>query len=107
MDVRGRSTYYAHIYRKVIKTNATFPVQLSPFVVAYFLCLLAESMSGPRPPPLRPLLSTSNLDLHGEADKVYKTSKPASRPFAQIGGSRCLGLQRRQIAWSQTVMPLT
>jgi len=32
-----------------------------------------------QPPLLRNLLSTSNLDLHEEADKVYKTSKPASR----------------------------
>lgn len=33
----------------------------------------------PRHPILRPMLSSSNIDLHAEADKVFQTSKPASR----------------------------
>lgn len=37
----------------------------------------------PRPPLKRSLLSTSHLELHQEADRVYESSQPAHRPFPQ------------------------
>ena len=78
---------FNHTYRKgQVKQTRHFPYRYLHLWHTFYQCLLESMSAGPRPPPLRPLLSASNLDLHGEADKIYKTSKPSSRPFAKIVG---------------------